>query len=241
MKKIYLSLALLATSSAFAEEELIVSAQSEKAEAKAMAEPHFYEYNNRMAVFNPFHQVYERTKPHAYYVGVEAWLTYTWSSQHYAEGSAFLLGEAELRMGYNFFYNGRDHVTPFAGVGVVKDFKSEHHTNFAIVNGELFTRRVSVHKPAVVYGVFGFLYDHEFNDFFTIGSNFKFLIGGSPTKRRVNWGSPVTGVDISIPITFRFGHQRHWDFRLEPFDLYLHGQNFSRNYLGFRSTVGYRF
>jgi hypothetical protein len=242
MKKI--CLALLATSFVFADEgEEIAAAKKQPVQQQPVAEQNpFIEYNNRIAVFNPFHQVYERTKPHAYYVGVEAWLTYAWSNQNNNDNNnTCVLGEAELRMGYNFFYNGKDHVTPFAGVGAVRDYKSEHWNNFVIINGGIFTDHVSVKKPAVLYGVLGFLYDHEFNRWFTVGSNFKFLIGGSSSSKHVEWGNPVTGLDIAIPITFRFGYKRHWDFRIEPFDIYLNGQNFSRNYLGFRSTLGYRF
>lgn len=188
--------------------------------------PAFHEYHNRIAVFGPLHQTYERIKPNAFYAGVEAWLVGAFSND---KGScAALLGEAEVRFGYNFFWNGRDHLTPFAGGGVLRDFEEEHIDHRHIM------------KPAVGYGVIGFLYDHEFNAWFNLGCNVKGLVGGAG-HNRLSWGSPIVGVDVALPITFRFGYHKRWDVRLEPFDLYLHGTQLSRNYVGGRSTIGYRF
>lgn len=202
--------------------------------------PNFYEYHNRIVVFDPLHQAYERIKNDAFYVGVEAWATYVLSNDR---GHAKrLLGEGELRMGYNYFYNGRDHVTPFLGVGVIKDFTKERY-EIRYFSGKtlVHTKKKHYQKPAVVYGVFGLLYDHEFNSIFNLGIHFKGLIGGSAGHHHRNWGSTVGGIDVSLPITFRFGYQRHWDVRLEPFYIYLNGSHISRNYFGGRSTVGYRF
>ena len=185
-------------------------------------EPHFIQYHNRAILFAPFHQGYERIKPDAFYVGVEAFLVPVANKDH--DNS---LLDAELRMGYNFFFNGRDHVTPFAGVGFVEDFFREHHRTH--------------HRPGIVYGTMGFLYDHEFNTIFNLGLNAKVLLGGPVSHKEFDWGSPVVGADVAIPITFRFGRNRHWDYRIEPFNMYLHGSNESQNYFGFRSSLGYRF
>jgi hypothetical protein len=194
----------------------------------------FIEYHNRISVFGPYHQAYERIKPDAYYVGVEGWVTGTLPKER-------ALGEAELRMGYNFFYNGRCHLTPILGVGVLK----ETHVRIwkFIIDEEGFIDVKNAHKraPAVVYGMLGFLYDHEFNSIFNLGFNMKGMIGGPVNKKRFNWGCPVGGLDVAMPITFRFGHKRHWDARIEPFNIVLFGTKNSRNYFGFRSTVGYRF
>ncbi len=185
-------------------------------------EPHFIQYHNRVILFSPFHQGYERIKPDAFYAGVEGFLAYCDNK----ERNNFLLN-TEVRMGYNFFLNGRDHLTPIAGVGFVENFFRHHkHTQ---------------HKPGIVYGTMGFLYDHEFNTIFNLGINVKFLVGGPIGKKHFEWGSPVVGTDISLPITFRFGRHRHWDCRIEPFNMYLHGSHGSQNYSGFRNSLGYRF
>lgn len=181
----------------------------------------FYEYHNRMAVFFPAHQTYEKIKPNDLYWGLEAWVIPT-ANRKYGKN----LFDAEVRMGYNFFYNNVDHLTPFAGVGFIQN-SSKHHSDHW--------------RSGIVYGAVGFLYDHEFGDVFNMGVNVKGLIGGPVSKKSPGWGSPVVGADIAVPLTFRFGRHRHWDYRLEPFNTYLHGPHAYAYYVGFRSTVGYRF
>ncbi len=178
----------------------------------------FIEYHNRMAVFSFNHFVYERIKTDAFYTGVEGWAVPTLNYNFIVEG--------EYRAGYNFFWNGRDHLTPIGGVGFFKDFANSYYNKA---------------KPGIVYGTFGFLYDHEFTSVFNLGLNVKGIIGGPVAEKWYGWGSPVVGIDTSLPITFRFGHKRQWDARLEPFDIYLHGSNNSMNVVGLRSTIGYRF
>ena len=175
----------------------------------------FIEYHNRMTVFSPSHIAYERIKTRAFYVGIDAWV-----APYIARNNAFL-GEAELRMGYNFFFNGCDHLTPIGGVGYLQEW---HHSS------------------GIVYGALGFLYDHEFNSIFNLGLNAKGLIGDPINRHRyLNLGAPVIGCDVSLPITFRIGHKRHWDYRIEPFNLYVHGTNGSRNFFGFRESIAYRY
>jgi hypothetical protein len=216
-------LTLLANAEEIAEAE-IAKAQPAQSECKpACAEqPKYYEYHNRIAVFCPNHLVYERTKTDAFYVGVEIWRAFALGHRRN------VVGEAELRMGYNFFYNGCDHFTPFAGVGVFEDFRSWWWRHSG---------------PSIIYGTVGFLYDHEFNRLFNLGFNLKGLVGGNTTShhRHNKWGGVVVGLDTDLPITFRFGYKRRWDVRIEPFNVYLHGNHASRNYFGFRNTVGFRF
>jgi len=195
------------------------------------------QYNNRMAVFEVIHQLYERTKNDAFYVGVDVW------EANRIGGNAGAFGEAELRMGYNFFYNGRDHVTPLVGIGAFKDF--HHFEEYEIEysdSGISTLHEVRKRKAAVLYGTLGFKYCHEFNSIFNLGADLKGLLGGSVDANKLStWGGAVWGVDVAMPITFRFGHKRHWDLRIEPFDIYMHGSERAENYFGFRSTLGYRF
>lgn len=203
----------------------------------------YIEYHNRMSCFSPLHQCYERIKNNALYAGVEAWFV----GANYPR--AFVIGEAEFRMGYNFFFNCRDHLTPIAGVGIFKDFKRRHYYLVEKEGDNRIVYRESHEKHPIVYAALGFLYDHEFNSVFNLGLNAKGLFGG-PTKAersfcyskdKLDWGKTIVGVDVAAPITFRFGKERHWDARLEPFDIYVHGEKSSMNYWGFRSTLGYRF
>lgn len=185
-------------------------------------EPRFKQYNNRMVVFPLFHQCYERLKIRDIYVGVEAFFVRTDTSH--------ILLNTELRMGYNFFFNRKDHMTPFVGVGYVQDFSYSYHGHFRLR-----------HKPGIACMTQGFLYIHEFSSVFNLGVNGKVLMGGPTTKKRFNWGSPVIGAQASIPLTFRFGSDKHWDFRLEPFNLYLWSKKASHDYSGCMATFGYRF
>jgi len=181
----------------------------------------FVQYNNRAVLFIPFHQCYERIKVNAIYAGAEAFLV-SCNKNH-------LLLNTELRMGYNFFFNQRDHLTPFAAAGYIEDFHVHHHP------------LRWHHKPGIVYGALGFLYNHEFTSVFNLGLNGKILAGSPVSHKHFKWGSPVIGIQVGVPFTFRFGRDRHWDLRLEPFNLYLRGSKASEDYSGCITTLGYRF
>lgn len=197
--------------------------------APKKSEPRFIQYRNRVMVFTPFHQGYERTENDALYVGIEAYAASVMAQhKHHHDNTLF---NAEVRLGYNYFYNGRDHLTPFVGGGYVQQFyKTERHHHNHIH-----------HKPGVGYATVGFLYSHEFNSIFGLGFNSKFLLGGPVSDRRPKWGAPVVGLDFAMPWIFRFGHKRHWDVRIEPFYMLLHGSSLTQHYLGFRNSIGYRF
>lgn len=191
--------------------------------AVAVVKPAEYiQYHNRVIVFDPLHQGYERIKPNAFYTGIDAFWVPALNKSHHS-----MVLDTELRAGYNFFYNGRDHLTPFIGLGFVRDFvKHDRHT---------------YHRSGVAYGALGFLYDHEFNSVLNLGFNGKLLVGGPIKGRHSYWGAPVAGLDFALPITFRFGHNRHWDYRVEPYALYLYGSHHSQDYWGFRNSLAYRF
>ncbi|MBS0615502.1 MAG: hypothetical protein JSR58_03000 [Verrucomicrobia bacterium] len=204
--------------------------------AKTVQTTPFIEYNNRMFCFSTNQIGYERIKPHSIYAGIDIWYLSMLTSHNFDH----LVGEIEFRMGYNFFYNGRDHFTPVGGIGYFQDAGILHSGKS---NGIFkFRHFEESHIPGIFYGMGGFLYDHEFNTIFNMGLNLKAMLGGQTgSKKHHSWGSTVYGVDVGVPFTFRFGHRRHWDIRIEPFNVYMHGSQFHRNYFGFRGTVGYRF
>lgn len=225
---------------------LILTAPLAQYADEAKPKKTFIEHNNRISVFYPNHQTYERIKPNAFYVGVEAWAvsTIATNSTNYKLDGFRLLFEGELRFGYNFFYNGKDHITPIIGGGFIKDLTkitaqtsswNSQHGYYTVIG------RYHYKIPGLGYGTLGFLYDHEFNTIFNLGFNCKGMIGAGGSNSHFNWGSPIIGVDMALPITFRFGYKRHWDFRIEPFYQYLHGSKNSIGYVGFRGTAGYRF
>lgn len=205
--------------------------------------PEFIQYNNRMMVFTPWHQGYERIENDAFYFGLEGYVTpvVAWPHHHHHHRHRWnALFNAEMRFGYNCFYNGRDHLTPFIGAGYVEQYfrRHHHHHHDHHHNDHHHSRH---HRPGVAYGTLGFLYTHEFNTIFNLGFNAKFILGGPVDHKHPKWGSPVVGADVSMPWTFRFGPDRHWDVRLEPFYMVLHGPKETQNYFGGRSNVGYRF
>lgn len=203
----------------------------------------YHEYNNRMIVFNLSHLCYERTKPNAFYIGIDYWKTYSMLPGKPIKGLPIgKLTNAEFRMGHNFFYNDSDHFTPIIGLGVFNDsMKEEILVENAKVDGEETSTHYYkyVNLSPVSYGTIGFLYDHEFNSIFNLGLNVKGIFG-EPLKNKY-WGDRVKGYNINLPITFRFGHERHWDLRIEPFYLSLRGDLVKRKYLGFTNAIGYRF
>jgi hypothetical protein len=209
----------------YSEENTVAKTASTPSKSTTEQTP-FIEYNNRMVVFAPLYQSYERTKPNAFYWGLIGYVTNTINEK----GSEETFIQADFRLGYNYFCNGRDHLTPYVGVGFIKAFFHHH-----------FAR----HNPGVLFGELGFLYDHEFNRCFNLGINAKGLVGGAKGSHRWRertWGhGAVFGFDVGVPFTFRFGRNRHWDFRLEPFNVYLHGSKHHHNYFGFRNAFAYRF
>lgn len=214
----------------------------------------FNEYENRIVIFPPWHLVYERIKPNDFYIGIEGWITgavrsvptfYNSHEHQFSDDKTrfIFIAEAEFRLGYNYFYNGRDHFTPILGGGVFKDTSKYwiHTWGWDYYRGSYSYDSPDYHLPWLGYGTVGFLYNHEFNSIFNLGANLKGILGGGISSEYMKWGSVVLGFDIAFPFTFRFGHKRHWDIRLEPFNIYLHGSHNSRNYVGGRSTIAYRF
>ncbi len=217
--------------------------QADSQQKAAQPSP-YYPYDNRLAVIFPL-QSYERIKPNSLYAAFESWLTYALiGGNNFNNFSGGWIGEAELQMGYNVLYTNKDHLTPFFGVGVFKDWKKEPHvTSWILVNGSYWAVNSTEksYLPLLIYGSFGVLYDHDFNSVFSLGWHFKGMMGGPTDNKSWGWQSPVVGLDASLPFTFRMGQNRHWDLRLEPFLIYWYSSQVQRGYLGLRGNLAYRF
>lgn len=222
--KLILSLALFAMSTTYADDgldpayiaEMTVPAQTTTAEVKQ--QPVAPQYDNRFG-FSFARLIYEQTKADSLYFGLDVWgALCSYQSRHDHLGS---LLEAEARLGYNLFYNDCDHFTPLVGTGYqYNNMGSFHHARFA-------------------YATAGFLYSHEFNTVFGWGINLKGLVGqqvGNQEEKKLAWG-----VDLCMPIIFRFAHFRRWDITLEPFYLYMESNHKHQGTFGGRGTVAYRF
>jgi hypothetical protein len=219
--KYHWTLALCAMSGLFADDVLppeYVAAAVQPVHAQVESQPVAPQYKNRFG-FNFDRLVYERTDANCMYFGLDVWASAIFS--HNRNRHLGALAEAEVRGGYNFFYNGRDHLAPIAGVGYMYNNVGRfHHAKFA-------------------YATAGLLYSHEFNSVFGWGLNLKGLAGqqlANAEAKKFAWG-----IDLSMPIIFRFAHYRHWDVTLEPFYLYMESHHKHQGVLGGRGTIGYRF
>lgn len=181
-------------------------------------EPVAPQYDNRFGFFFD-RLVYERTKNDAMYFGLDGWMSYFFS--HNRNNHFGAMYEAEARVGYNLFYDGCDHFTPLVG------------------GGYQYNNVGKFHRAQFAYGTAGLRYLHEFNTVFGLGLYLKGLAGqqvGSKEAKKFAWG-----VDLSLPIVFRFTRGRHWDISLEPFYLYMESNHKHQAVFGGRGTVGYRF
>lgn len=178
-------------------------------------------YNNRI-VFFPNHLCYERIKPDSMYAGIEGCVLSFLNPK-----KTHLYLNAEVRIGYNFFFVEKEHVTPFLAFGYIEEFNVCHWQ--------------IKHENGIGYGAMGVLYEHEFNGVYSLGVNSQLILGNDLFNNQDTSGFFVIGFDVAIPVTFRRGKQKNWDFRLEPFNTYLHQSRCSQNIYGLRSTIGYRF
>ncbi len=220
MKKWVLCGVLSVMSVAFADGELIADAKKPEPNAapKTTIEPVAPQYGNRFG-FSFDRLVYDHTRADELYFALDFWMPYFFSNnRNNRYGNLY---EAEIRIGYNLFYDGCDHITPLFGVGYqynnVGDF---HNAKFA-------------------YTTAGLRYYHECNSVFGWGFYLKGLAGqqiGKKEAKKFAWG-----IDLSIPFVFRFTKSRRWDLTLEPFYLYMESNHKHQGVFGGRGTFGYQY
>lgn len=202
------------------ESELVAAAKKpqQAMPVEAKPEPVAPQYNSRIGVsFDRI--VFDYNKADTLYFALDAWMPYFFSNSRNNHYGA--LYEAEVRLGYNFFMNGCDHVTPLFGTG----YQFNNVGNF--------------HNAKFAYATAGVRYYHEFNSVFGWGLYLKGLAGqqiGRREARKFAWG-----VDLSMPFVFRFAKARHWDITLEPFYLYMETNHMHQAVFGGRGTLGYQF
>jgi hypothetical protein len=181
-------------------------------------EPVAPQYDNRFG-FMFDRVVFDHNKAECIYFGLDFWMPYFFSNSR--NGHFGALYEGEVRVGYNLFYNGCDHISPLAGVGY-------QYNNVGVFKHAKFA-----------YATAGFRYLHEFNTVFGWGFYLKGLAGqqiGKDEAKKFAWG-----VDLSMPFVFRFAKGRRWDVTLEPFYLYMESNHKNQGIFGGRGTFGYRF
>lgn len=217
MKRWAVIFAMCVMGTLFADGEFVADAKKPEKVKPGLA-PVAPQYDNRFG-FSFDRLVFDHNKADCMYFGLDAWMPYFFS--HSRNGHYGSLYEAEVRMGYNLFYNGCDHVTPLVGAGYQ------------------FNNVGDFHDAKFAYATAGLRYYHEFNSVFGWGLFLKGIAGhqfGGKEAKKFAWG-----VDLSMPFVFRFTKSRRWDITLEPFYLYMESNHKTQGIFGGRGTFGYQF
>jgi hypothetical protein len=223
LRTLKLLLPLLSVS-LFAESDVVAAAER-PATVESAPKCEIESYHNQITFFGNS-GLYSRTKDDSLYGAV---LTSTSPVLNHFQNE--IIGDAELRFGYNFKLNENDKVTAFAGVG----------SYFFIATESFYKLNDAEYKGATPYGSVGGMYLHTFNRLFAMGANAKVLGGYSIDWNDFENAKASFGLEISSPIVFNFGNHRHWSFSLEPFYLMLKSKDPVQNYFGLKYAVGYRF
>ena len=178
------------------------------------------QYEHRIGINFPLIGIsYERIKPNSYYIGIDGDLFFP--ALNYFCGVI----NAEARSGYHFFNGIHHHFIPIAGGGYLQ------------INPLFGFKREDVQEFA--YASLGCRYEYEQMKGLpcSMGINAQGLLAYRlpqewdyspspclyPLKKheKITAAFPVFGFKGSVPVTFRFGQQKNWDFIFEPFFFYL--------------------
>lgn len=168
-------------------------------------------YDQRMGIFPNFCTYEKLTNSSIYYC---------------FEGFYNVIGsrcaQIETRLGYNMMCNDNDYLCPYLSAGWLKGYK----------NDNLFK------KANIFFGALGLAYDHEILSIFHIGFRSELLLG---SKIKDSKNNLIYGFEGRIPITFYFGEKRKFDFRLEPFAIFLNEKTHSSDLWGLLFNLGYKY
>ncbi|MGR3973798.1 MAG: hypothetical protein QRY72_04445 [Candidatus Rhabdochlamydia sp.] len=235
MNSLFLSsLALITLQTAFAEDQPHAAYVREtyhphQVMIVATPPPAAPQYEHRIGI-GAGRMLYERTQNEDIYLGADVFATRLLARVSHPGKfhlhihrypSKTSLVDAEVRLGYNFLREGRDHFTPFGGVGFMKaNIGVFQHAKFA-------------------YTAVGFKYLHELNSVFGWGFNIKGFAGQQISNQEAK--KMGFGAEVTLPLCFRFARQRHWDVTVEPYYFYLESHHQHANTLGSKLTLAHRF
>jgi hypothetical protein len=184
-------------------------------------------YDNRIN-FSLIRAGYERLKPQGVYIAIQEWYT------PFAHDNPKWINILEARLGYNFFFEGKDRLTPMIGGGFYKYYSTKKPSAYY----EYYYG--NPYKQGIGYVMTGATYEHDFNRLFSMGLTMKLSLG-TVANERSTWGNPIFGYQVEAPFTFRFARGRKWDYRFAPFAVSQMGRNFSASDYGIYGEFGYRF
>lgn len=191
-------------------------------------------YKNRLSA-SPTSISYERTAEDSINVSFE----------HF-EAPAFVQKNVDttasvtsIKIGQNFSFDCRSRLIPSVGVSMFKDTNEGlFYADVKDEKGTAVSARIKVTNPYLFHGTLGMNAEYDIMKSITFGLNVHGMMGSV-------WGSEVRkisemswGLNTSVPITFRFGTDAHWDVRMEPFAFLLKDY---ANYVGGKAALGYRF
>jgi hypothetical protein len=92
--------------------------------------------------------------------------------------------------------------------------------------------------PYIFHGLVGFMAEYDLMKSVTVGLNVKGLMGKVWGSAQKDLRDLSYGLHATIPVTFHFGKDMNWDFRMEPLAILL--KDYS-NFIGGKAGLGYRF
>lgn len=148
-------------------------------------------------------------------------------------------GVAAIKIGYGFSVDGRSRITTSVGASMFREENTA--TLYADVKDEMdvtLSREITVKNPYLIHGTVGFGAEYDLMKSLTVGLNVHGM-GGQVWGGTIDkMGDMSWGLNMSLPLTFRFGGCSQWDARFEPFTYLLKDY---ANYVGGKAALGYRF
>jgi hypothetical protein len=212
---------VMATSSVFA--------TTEKADTSSAPK-----YSNRVVALQPALS-YERLGEDSVYFGVESFAAPVWTGTN----ARTRIGVIEARAGYTFAIDSRSRVTPIVGVSMFRDlhcWKVWQPFDWDC-EGTGYSE-VTCKYPYIFHGNLGFMAEYDLGKIFSLGLTAKGMMGKVWGSDQTNIKDLSYGLNVSLPLTVRFGKEYNWDLRIEPLAYLL--KDYS-NFVGGKSTLAYRF
>lgn len=201
---------------------------------KCAAEENVPRFKSRISV-SPTSLSFERMSEDSWSFGFE----YFTAPAFRAKNLDVTTGVASVKVGYGFAIDPRSRVTASVGASMFREENTA--TIYAGVRDQMgvtLSREITVKNPYLIHGTVGFGAEYDLMKTLTLGLNVHGM-GGQVWGGTIDkMGDMSWGLNMSLPLTFRFGQCSQWDARFEPFTYLLRDY---ANYVGGKAALGYRF
>jgi hypothetical protein len=190
-------------------------------------------YKNRLSV-SPNSISYERTAEDSMFVSFEHSISPAFREKNIDVD----VNTTSIKLGQTFAFDGKSRLTPSVGVSMFRD--ESYGTVYSTIDTEdgQVSSEITVQNPFLFHGTLGLAAEYEFLKSATFGLNVHGMLGSAWGSEVKKMGDMSWGFHTSLPVTFRFGTDAHWDVRMEPFAYLLKDY---ANYVGGKAALGYRF